>query len=207
MSLTIDEPALIAQSKKGDLDAFNCLVLSYQDQAYNLALRMLGDKPSAEDVVQDSFIKAYKKLHAFRGGSFRAWILRITTNNCLDVLRRQKRTPTLPLNPINEDSVEEQESPYWLADDSPSAEEKVIQKELGDVIQRCLQQLPEDFRAVVVLVDVQGLNYQEAAKVVKSPLGTIRSRLARARQCLQKCLQRVWELLPEKYRLMDEGGS
>jgi len=103
--------------------------------------------------------------------------------------------------------VEEQESPYWLADDSPSAEEKVIQKELGDVIQRCLQQLPEDFRAVVVLVDVQGLNYQEAAKVVKSPLGTIRSRLARARQRLQKCLQRVWELLPEKYRLMDEGGS
>jgi len=207
LSLTIDEPALIAQSKKGDLDAFNCLVLSYQDQAYNLALRMLGDQPSAEDVVQDSFIKAYKKLHAFRGGSFRAWILRITTNNCLDVLRRQKRTPTLPLNPINEDSVEEQESPYWLADDSPSAEEKVIQKELGDVIQRCLQQLPEDFRAVVVLVDVQGLNYQEAAKVVKSPLGTIRSRLARARQRLQKCLQRVWELLPEKYRLMDEGGS
>ena len=207
MSLTIDESALIAQSKKGDLDAFNCLVLSYQDQAYNLALRMLGDKPSAEDVVQDSFIKAYKKLRAFRGGSFRAWILRITTNNCLDVLRRQKRTLTLPLNPINEDSVEEQESPYWLADDSPSAEEKVIQKELGDVIQRCLQQLPEDFRAVVVLVDVQGLNYQEAAKVVKSPLGTIRSRLARARQRLQKCLQRVWELLPEKYRLMDEGGS
>ncbi|MBP6087124.1 MAG: sigma-70 family RNA polymerase sigma factor [Pelolinea sp.] len=207
MSLTIDESALIAQSKKGDLDAFNCLVLSYQDQAYNLALRMLGDQPSAEDVVQDSFIKAYKKLHAFRGGSFRAWILRITTNNCLDVLRRQKRTPTLPLNPINEDSVEEQESPYWLADDSPSAEEKVIQKELGDVIQRCLQQLPEDFRAVVVLVDVQGLNYQEAAKVVKSPLGTIRSRLARARQRLQKCLQRVWELLPEKYRLIDEGGS
>jgi len=207
LSLTIDESALIAQSKKGDLDAFNCLVLSYQDQAYNLALRMLGDQPSAEDVVQDSFIKAYKKLHAFRGGSFRAWILRITTNNCLDVLRRQKRTPTLPLNPINEDSVEEQESPYWLADDSPSAEEKVIQKELGDVIQRCLQQLPEDFRAVVVLVDVQGLNYQEAAKVVKSPLGTIRSRLARARQRLQKCLQRVWELLPEKYRLMDEGGS
>ncbi len=207
MSLTIDESDLIAQSKKGDLDAFNCLVLSYQDQAYNLALRMLGDQPSAEDVVQDSFIKAYKKLHAFRGGSFRAWILRITTNNCLDVLRRQKRTPTLPLNPINEDSVEEQESPYWLADDSPSAEEKVIQKELGDVIQRCLQQLPEDFRAVVVLVDVQGLNYQEAAKVVKSPLGTIRSRLARARQRLQKCLQRVWELLPEKYRLMDEGGS
>jgi len=207
LSLTIDESDLIAQSKKGDLDAFNCLVLSYQDQAYNLALRMLGDQPSAEDVVQDSFIKAYKKLHAFRGGSFRAWILRITTNNCLDVLRRQKRTPTLPLNPINEDSVEEQESPYWLADDSPSAEEKVIQKELGDVIQRCLQQLPEDFRAVVVLVDVQGLNYQEAAKVVKSPLGTIRSRLARARQRLQKCLQRVWELLPEKYRLMDEGGS
>jgi len=207
LSLTIDESALIAQSKKGDLDAFNCLVLSYQDQAYNLALRMLGDQPSAEDVVQDSFIKAYKKLHAFRGGSFRAWILRITTNNCLDVLRRQKRTPTLPLNPINEDSVEEQESPYWLADDSPSAEEKVIQKELGDVIQRCLQQLPEDFRAVVVLVDVQGLNYQEAAKVVKSPLGTIRSRLARARQRLQKCMQRVWELLPEKYRLIDEGGS
>lgn len=201
----MEETALINQAKKGDLDAFNRLVLAYQDQTFNLALRMLGDQPSAEDAVQLAFINAYEKLHSFRGGSFRAWILRITANNCLDELRRQKRKPTADLAPEDPETGEEMESPEWLADASMSPEEKVSQKELESAIQRCIQALPDEFRVVVLLVDVQGMDYQEASKVVNSPLGTIRSRLARARQRLQECLQGAWELLPEKYRLNNES--
>jgi len=201
----MEEAALINQAKKGDLDAFNRLVLEYQDQAFNLALRMLGDQPSAEDAVQLTFISAYKNLRSFRGGSFRAWILRITSNNCLDELRRQKRKPTVDLVPEDPETGEELESPEWLADEAMSPEEKVTQKELETVIQRCIQDLPDEFRAVVVLVDVQGMDYQEVSEVVRSPLGTIRSRLARARQRLQDCLRGAWELLPEKYRLNNES--
>jgi RNA polymerase sigma-70 factor (ECF subfamily) len=201
----MEETTLINQAKEGDLDAFNRLVLAYQDQAYNLALRMLGDQPSAEDAVQLTFISAYENLRSFRGGSFRAWILRITSNNCLDELRRQKRKPIVDLAPENPETGEELESPEWLADDAMSPEEKVAQKELESIIQRCIRELPDEFRAVVVLVDVQGMDYQEASEAARSPLGTIRSRLARARQRLQDCLRGAWELLPEKYRLNNES--
>lgn len=201
----MDELSLINQAKKGDLDSFNRLVLAYQDQAFNLALRMLGDEPSAEDAVQQTFISAYEKLRTFRGGSFRAWVLRITANNCYDELRWQKRRPIADLQPEDSVTGEEMEGPQWLADDSASPEDLIDRKEMEAAIQRCIRELPGDFRAVVILVDVQGLDYREAAEVVKSPLGTIRSRLARARRRLQECLQGVWELLPEKFRLDNES--
>jgi len=86
-------------------------------------------------------------------------------------------------------------------------EEQVAQKELDQVIQRCIQALPEDFRAVVLLVDINGLDYKATAHSTRVPVGTVRSRLARARQRLQECLQDAWELLPEKYRLNDEGSA
>lgn len=201
----MDETALIQQAKQGDLDAFNRLVLAYQEQTYNLALRILGDDPSAQDATQVSFINAYQSIKSFRGGSFRAWILRILTNACYDELRRQKRTPTEDLNPVDADNGEELEDPAWLNDGSQSPEERVTQQELEKAIQRCLGGLPDEFRAVIVLVDVQGMDYQEASEVVKKPLGTIRSRLARARQRVQDCLQNMGELLPDKYRLNDES--
>lgn len=201
----MDETALIHQAKHGDLDAFNRLVLAYQEQAYNLALRLLGDDPSAQDATQIAFINAYQAIKSFRGGSFRAWILRIQTNACYDELRRQKRNPTEDLNPVDKDSGEETEDPAWLSDDSQSPEDHFARQELEKAIQNCLGGLPEEFRTVIVLVDVQGMDYQEASDVVKKPLGTIRSRLARARQRVQDCLQNAGELLPEKYRLNDES--
>ena len=201
----MDETGLIQQAKHGDLDAFNRLVLAYQEQAYNLALRLLGDDPSAQDATQTAFINAFKAIKSFRGGSFRAWILRILTNACYDELRRQKRKPTEDLNPVDADSGEEMEDPAWLSDDSQSPEDHVTQQELEKAIQNCLGGLPEEFRTVIVLVDVQGMDYQEASDVVRKPLGTIRSRLARARQRVQDCLQNVGELLPDKYRLHGES--
>ena len=201
----MDETALIQEAKHGDLDAFNRLVLAYQDQVYNLAFRLLGDDPSAQDATQIAFINGYQAIRSFRGGSFRAWILRILTNACYDELRRQKRKPTEDLNPVDTDSGEEMEDPAWLSDDSQSPEDHIEQQELERAIQNCLGGLPEEFRTVIVLVDVQGMDYQEASEIVKTPLGTIRSRLARARQRVQDCLQNAGELLPEKYRLNDES--
>jgi len=201
----MDETALIQEAKHGDLDAFNRLVLVYQDQTYNLAFRLLGEDASAQDATQIAFINAYQAIKSYRGGSFRAWILRILTNVCYDELRRQKRKPTEDLNPVDIDTGEEMEDPAWLSDDSKSAVEQVEQQELERAIQNCLGGLPEEFRTVIVLVDVQGMDYQEASEVVRTPLGTIRSRLARARQRVQDCLQNAGELLPEKYRLNDES--
>lgn len=196
----MDEAGLIKDAQRGDLDAFNRLVLTYQDRVYNQAYRVLGNHQSADDATQEAFISAYRKLSSFRGGSFRAWLLRIVTNACYDELRRQKRRPTTALEPVDEND-EEIESPYWIADPGELPEEQAVRSELGNAIQECLNQLSNEFRMVVVLVDVQGLDYQEASEVIGKPLGTIKSRLARARYQMRDCLQAFWELLPHSMRL------
>ena len=111
----MDEAALISAAQQGDLNSFNRLVLAYQDQVYNHAYWMMGETEAAQDAVQEAFISAYRNIHSFRGGSFRAWILRIVSNVCYDEIRRRKRRPTTPLEPVD-DLNEEMESPSWLAD-------------------------------------------------------------------------------------------
>jgi RNA polymerase sigma-70 factor, ECF subfamily len=202
----MDEPALILEAQRGDLDAFNRLVLVYQDALYNTALRILGDDDQAADATQEAFISAFRSINSYRGGSFKAWLMRTVTNACYDELRRQKRRPTTPLEPENDDD-EEIESPRWLADSSMSPEEKFDAAELEHAIQHCLDALPTDFRAVVVLADIQGLDYTEVAAAVRTPLGTIKSRLARARLRLQECLQAFRELLPAAFRLESEADA
>lgn len=196
----MDESGLIRDAHKGDLDAFNRLILAYQDRVYSQAFRVLGDSQSADDATQEAFISAYKHLSSFRGGSFRAWLLRIVTNACYDELRRRKRRPITSLEPVD-DAGDEIESPHWIADPGELPEDNIVRSELGHAIQNCLDQLPEDFRVVAVLVDVQGLDYLEAAGVIGKPLGTIKSRLARARNRMRECLQGFWELLPHSMRL------
>ncbi len=200
----MDEPGLIADAQRGDLDAFNRLVLFYQDMVYTQAYRMMGEQAAAEDATQDAFIAAYRKLSTYRGGSFKAWLLRIVTNNCYDELRRRKRRPTTPLEPTDDDD-EEIESARWLADPSETPEAGVERSEVRRAIQNCLNGLPEEFRVVVALVDLQGMDYTEAAGVIGKPLGTVKSRLARARTRLRECLRGYGELLPDALRLGDES--
>jgi RNA polymerase sigma-70 factor, ECF subfamily len=200
----MDEPALIREAARGDLDSFNRLVLEYQEMVYNQAFRLLGDPDAAADAAQDTFISAYHHLRSFRGGSFKAWLLRIAANTCYDELRRQKRRPSQPLEPLDEED-EEIESPSWLADPSASPEAQVEQQEANRAIQDCLEGLPPDFRLVVVLVDLQGLDYTEASQAIGKPLGTVKSRLARARLRLQDCLRGFWELLPSIFRPIGES--
>ncbi len=202
----MNEAALILDAQRGDLDAFNRLVLAYQDALYNTALRILGDDDQAADATQDAFISAFRSINSYRGGSFKAWLMRTVTNACYDELRRQKRRPTTPLEPENDDE-EEIESPRWLADSSMSPEEKFDAAELEHAIQHCLNALPTDFRAVVVLADIQGLDYTEIAASINTPLGTIKSRLARARLRLRECLQGFWELLPATFRLEERSRA
>jgi len=202
----MDEVALICAARKGDLDSFNRLVLAYQDMIFNQAFRMMGEPETAEDATQDAFITAFRKLGTYRGGSFKAWLLRIVTNLCYDELRRQKRHPTTPLEPVNNDD-EEIESPRWLSDPGESPEEVTEREELSKALESCLKELSPEFRTIVILVDLQGLDYNEAALVVRRPLGTIKSRLARARLCLRNCLKGFWELLPDSFRLVGESET
>jgi RNA polymerase sigma-70 factor (ECF subfamily) len=164
---------------------------------------MIGENATAADTAQDAFISAYHHIRSFRGGSFKAWVLRIVTNACYDELRRRKRRPTVALEPVDE-SGEEIESPHWMEDPTETPEAHLDRAELNNAIQHCLEGLPAEFRAAVVLVDIQGMDYIEAASVIGKPLGTIKSRLARARLRLRDCLQGFTELLPVIYRL-DNG--
>jgi RNA polymerase sigma factor (sigma-70 family) len=200
----MDEAAMIQAACQGDVDAYNRLVLAYQDIVFSQAFRMIGEQEAAEDAAQDAFISAFRHLSGYRGGSFKAWLLRIVTNACYDELRRRKRRPTTPLEPLDDDD-EEVESPRWIADPGESPEQAAERAELAQALQHCLDDLPDDFRAVVLLVDVQGLDYAQVSQSMGKPLGTVKSRLARARLRLRDCLQGFWELLPASFRLEEES--
>jgi RNA polymerase sigma-70 factor (ECF subfamily) len=202
----MDETALIQDALNGDLDAFNSLVLHYQDMAYNVAYRIMGEPGAAGDATQEAFISAYQKLEQYRGGSFKAWLLRIVTNACYDELRRRQRQPVTPLKPKLSDG-EVLEDPYWIEDQSVDPEERVEQEELQQAIQKCINELDDKFKTVLVLVDVEGLDYETTAEALGTPLGTVKSRLARARDRVQGCLQAFWELLPDLFRLNNEDAK
>ena len=201
----MDETALIHSAQNGDLDSFNTLILHYQDSVFHTALRILGDEDLAQDAAQEAFISAFRSISTFRGGSFKAWLMRTVTNACYDELRRQKRRPTTPLEPETNDG-EEMDSPKWLADPNMTPAERSEADELEHAVQHCLDALPMEFRTVVVMADIQGMDYSEVATASKVPLGTIKSRLARARLRLRECLRGFEELLPSSYRLQEEGN-
>ncbi|MBM3123400.1 MAG: sigma-70 family RNA polymerase sigma factor [Chloroflexi bacterium] len=204
----MDETESLRLAQRGDLDAFNTVVLAHQTRAYNVALRILGDGEAAADATQEAFISAYRNLRSYRGGSFRAWLLRIVTNACYDELRRRKRRPATSLEelaPETEDGEPEVEA--WLATRADGPERLSERGELVAAIQDCLDRLPDEFRIVAVLADVQGCGYDEVAQAIGKPLGTVKSRLARARARLRDCLQRHGELLPAAFRLQGEVPS
>jgi RNA polymerase sigma-70 factor (ECF subfamily) len=202
----MDETALIQSAQRGDLDAFNTLILHYQNMVFNTALRILGDEDLAQDSTQDAFISAFKSISSFRGGSFKAWLMRTVTNACYDELRRKKRRPTTPLEPDTDDG-DEVDSPRWLADPNMTPEQQFEADEMEHAIQHCLDDLPAEFRTVVVLADIQGMDYNEVAVAAKVPLGTIKSRLARARLRLRECLRGFEELLPASFRLKGRASD
>ncbi len=201
----MDEPALIKEAQRGDLDSFNRLVLEYQSVVYNVAYRIMGEAASASDATQDAFISAYKNIGGYRGGSFKGWLMRIVTNACYDELRRRKRRPAASLEALTVvDAGPDADGEAQLVSEADSPESHAERVELVDAIQHCLDALPDDQRTAVVMCDVQGMNYSEIAASMRTALGTVKSRIARARLKLRDCLQHARELLPAAYRLGEE---
>jgi RNA polymerase sigma factor (sigma-70 family) len=201
--MSLDEADLIAAARQGKVDAFNELVLAYQQQVYNLAYRILGDPASAADATQDAFISAFHNLAQFRGGSFKSYLLRIVSNRCYDELRRRKRRPATSF----EDAEIDEDANPMLVNGGEKPEEYVERQEMARVIQAGIETLPPDQRVTLVLSDVQGLGYDEIAETMGVSLGTVKSRLARARGKLRDYLRAGGELLPARYRLEDKGLS
>ncbi len=196
----MDELRIISEAQKGSLSAFNQLVMAYQGTAYNVAYRVTGSSDAAADACQDAFLKAYKSLRQYQGGSFKSWILRIVTNTCYDHLRYSNRRPATSLEDLVEEAPEHSAS---LMNADEPLEERMLRGELAEWLQMGINQLPQDQRVVVVLCDVQGLSYLETAEIIEQPLGTVKSRLNRGRRRLRDFLLTQQELLPGQYRLED----
>ena len=188
----MDEREAIAHSKEGDVDGFNWLVAKYERQVYNLALSMLGNTHDAEDATQDAFLSAYRSISRFKGSAFKPWICRIAANSCIDKMRYRRRHPASSIedNPVEPKSSAPADQPEELA----------LRSELRSFIDSKLVLLPPDLRLTVVLVDVQGMSYDEAAQVMGCALGTVKSRLSRGRRQMRKLLCADKELLPDKFR-------
>lgn len=184
----MDETKLIQYACQGDLDSFNKLVLEYQDLVFQRAYWIMREVESANDAAQDAFIKAYRNLSGFKNGSFRAWILRIVTNICYDELRRRKRDQSISF--FHRDAQgEEIDLLDYLFDPAPSIEQTFEDLELlADVIDH-INELPAEFRETLILVDILDLTYEEAALVLEVPMGTVKSRLARARLRIRKLIE------------------
>lgn len=189
------EAELINATQAGDIRAFNQLVERYQLLAFNVAARILGDRDLAADAVQDSFLSAWEHIGSFRGTSFRAWLLRIVTNRCYDRLRRQKVRQAQSI----EDMLSSDEGAD-LPTPAEGPEQLALRQELARMIQRGILSLPPDQRTVLVLCDIQGLSYEETAAATGASIGTVKSRLSRARNKLRQFLRGQGELLPSRYR-------
>lgn len=195
-----NEQSLITAARRGDVDAFNQIVLHYQDGVYSLAYRIMGEEASAADAAQEAFILAYRRLETYQGGSFKSWLLRIVTNACYDELRRRKRRPATAFDDLP--GAEADDGPP-LPSDEISPEQAAQQAELRRAIEGCIRGLQTDQRTVLLLSDVEGMSYQEIAAITGTNLGTVKSRLSRARLGVRGCLEAFRELLPAGFRQDD----
>ena len=195
-----EEQALVKAAQYGDLNAFNALILRYQNLLYGIALRMLNDEDIASDAVQEALISAFSKLNSFRGGSLRSWLARVTVNACYDEMRRKRRQREVPMEQFNMEG-EEVEDLSWMKDPAARPEEQYESFELENAIQYSLSKLTPAYRQVLVLVDIEGLSYEEASFVAHVPVGTVKSRLARARLQMRCNLQGYNDILPAQYAM------
>lgn len=180
-----NDELLIRRAKRGDEAAFEALIVQQQRRLYNAALRTMRNRDDAGDMLQESILKIYRSLPAFKGEcSFGAWAYRITVNTCLDELRRRKKRQLISLDAVQEEGGFEPE------DGTGTPEELAQRRELAAEIERAIASLEPEYRVAVTLRDVEGLSYQEIAEATGTSLGTVKSRISRARMQLQKKLAR-----------------
>lgn len=195
-----DEQRAIARALTGEVDAFNQLVVKYQRLAYSVAYRMLQNEEAAGDAVQDSFVKAFRALGGFKGGLFKSWLLRIVVNTCYDVLRVQQRYVSEPFEEEPSTDGDDTRMTRPLVDSHESPDAYVERMELSGYIEVGIRSLPPDQRLVLVLCDVHGYSYEEIAEITGYPMGTVKSRISRARTKLRDYLLQHPELLPTSFR-------
>ena len=181
--MTREQEYLIVQRVlEGDTNAFEELVLEYEKKVYNVALRMLNNSEDAADMTQEAFIKAYNSLSGFRGDSkFSVWLTRIVSNLCLDFMRSRNRRPTVSLSMEDEDGEDVQ---LDIADTSQSPEQLLERSLTRESVRRGLQSLPEDYREILLLREIQGLSYDEIAAALDIEVGTVKSRIKKKQKKL-----------------------
>ncbi len=186
------EPDLIRAAQEGDREAFDRLVEAHYRTVYNTAYRMLGRPSAASDATQAVFVRVWEALSSFRGdASLSTWLYRITMNVCLDELRRRKNQP---LSLTEEDDEGEPASERDMPDTSDEPARTTEQRDLQRLVHEAISRLTEDFRTVIVLYDLRGLSYREVSSVLDIPLGTVKSRLNRARKALREEMAPYMEL-------------
>lgn len=189
----MDEAVLIRKVLDGDADAFADLMKIHEKQVYNLCLRICCNAEDAKDLAQEAFFKAWRGLRFYKFESaFSTWLYRLTTNVCIDFLRRQKRQQTSSFTVYDED---DQEAQLEVPDPDPLPEEVVEQQERNRIVADAMKQLDDEFRTILTLRVVQELAYDEISQIMDLPIGTVKSRLARARNKLKKILENNGNIL------------
>ncbi len=201
----MDERGMIAAAQRGDVPSFNQLVRAYQGVVYHTAYRVLGDADAASDATQDAFVSAYKNIKSFRGGSFKAWLLRIVTNSCYDQLRARQRKPTASLDALLIDPDNPAPGLGEAREESP--QDHAERQEMASMIEKGLQTMPWEQRVTLILSDMDGFAYEEIAQITGTNVGTVKSRLSRGRAHLREFLLAQEELLPASFRPKRENQN
>lgn len=177
---------LVLRCQANDSAAFNEIVARYKNRVYNYICRMVGAGTDAEDLAQETFVRAYMSIHSFQSrASLNTWLFRIATNICIDHVRKSKKAKALTTSLYREDTEEETEEIRDLPDERFEPQRSLLTKELAGQLDHALQTLPEKLRTVTLLYDMEGLSYEEIAQIVDCPLGTVKSRLFHARAALR----------------------
>lgn len=187
----MSEAELIKKLKSGDREVFNQIVNTHQTKVINIAYGMLSSREDAYDAAQETFLRVFNGIGAFKGGSsISTWIYRICTNVCTDMLRKRQRSGNI----VSIDNDDEDAPALELVDDSPTPEQATEANERQQAVRRAISMLSDEYKAVITLYDIEGLSYDEISSVLKCPVGTIKSRLNRARNNLKKILSENREL-------------
>lgn len=197
-----DEKTIVEKAKKGDERAFEALVTQYERLVYAIAFKLLGSGPDAEDAAQETFIRVYRGLPSFRGESkFSVWLYRLTNNVCVDMLRR-KNVPQVSLS-----AGEDEEGALAISDGRFSPESELEKKQLRQAVERALASLPEPYRQALVLREMAGQRYEEIAQTLDIDIGTVKSRIFRARRRLCAILSRDGNFFDGSPSKKPKGGA
>ncbi len=188
------EQLLLERAKSGDVAAFEELIDAYQKKVFNLALRIIGNYDDAADLAQETFVRIFKAISNFKEqSSFSTWIYRITTNVCLDEIRKRKNKKVVSLD--EDIHMDDGDMKRQVVSDDPGPDEAAEREEVRRVVNNAINKLPEDQRSVIILRDLHGMSYEEIAKILDLPGGTVKSRINRARLALKNVLSSERELL------------